>query len=120
VLLGANTVCASIGVVAGGMIGASVGTLIANGIAWWYVIGQMSDAFGVRRREAFAWSAWCAALLASGVGAAGAFLVGDLIGGALLGRLIVKLAVFSGITVGLLRLQTQRVAPRALFEAGVA
>jgi O-antigen/teichoic acid export membrane protein len=120
VLLAANTVCASIGVVAGGMIGASVGTLIANGIAWWYVIGQMSDAFGVRRREAFAWSAWCAALLASGVGAAGAFLVGDLIGGALLGRLIVKLAVFSGITVGLLRLQTQRVAPRALFEAGVA
>jgi O-antigen/teichoic acid export membrane protein len=120
VLLAANTVCASVGVVAGGMIGASIGTLIANGIAWWYVIGQMADAFGVGRRDAFAWSAWCAALVTSGVGAMGSFLVADLVGAALVGRLIVKLAVFSGITVGLLRVRSLRVAPKARFEAGVA
>jgi hypothetical protein len=54
------------------------------------------------------------------VGATGSFLAADLVGAALVERLIVKLAVFSGITIGLLRVRSLRVAPKARFEAGVA
>lgn len=62
VLLGSNVVLAGLGAYFAGMVGAAGGTLVANAVAWVFVLGRLGRIFGVPVREVFAWREWCTAI----------------------------------------------------------
>ncbi|MCE9622989.1 MAG: oligosaccharide flippase family protein [Actinomycetia bacterium] len=103
VLLTANLVLAGIGAALGGMVGASIGTLTANALAWWYVLGQVADAFDSSRRESFAWATWFGAIAAALIAAVVASVLGTVLADTTLSMLVVKGCVFAVTYVGLIR-----------------
>jgi len=112
VLLAANVVLAGIGAALWGMVGASLGTLLANACAWWFVIGRLADAFGSTRPRSFAWGAWCRALLVSAVAVFTAAVVAAATTTTALSAMTVKLAVFTPVVVvGIRSLQRSTALP---------
>lgn len=65
VLLASNALLAGVGAATFGMTGASVGTLVANMIAWGYVLVRMSIVFGCRVVNVFPWCVWASSLTVS-------------------------------------------------------
>jgi O-antigen/teichoic acid export membrane protein len=99
VLLAANVVFAGFGAAMWGMVGASLGTLLANALAWWFVLGRLADAFGSTRRETFAWQAWCNALAISAIGVVAASVAARNLTSTVTASLVVKLAVFVAVVL---------------------
>lgn len=58
VTCGTNAVLAGFGAALGGMVGASVGTLVASAIGWACALRFIAGSLAVRVRDAFAWRAW--------------------------------------------------------------
>jgi O-antigen/teichoic acid export membrane protein len=96
VLLAANSVLAGTGAAVGGMVGASLGTLIANVLAWAYVLGRISRVLDVPVARVFPWAAWAAAVGTSTVLGSLAWMVGDAFASGAPTRLAAKLAVLVG------------------------
>jgi len=98
-LLGANAVLAGLGAAAWGMTGAALGTLVANALAWWLVLGRIADALQTDRLGSFCWGTWGRCLLTSGLATALATVIViavDVEGGA---ATLVKLMVFVPLIV---------------------
>jgi len=75
VLLGSNLVLAGVGAWRWGMVGASLGTLVANAFAWWFVLTRVARAFGTGVWQSFAWRPWMSCVAVS----AGACLAASLV-----------------------------------------
>lgn len=122
VTLAANAVLAGIGAATAGMIGASLGTLAASAIGWWYALRQIGRALDVPIRSAFAWPVWTrlviAATLAAALAQAMATLLTDTLGAGAAVKLATYLVVVTPVVVGLrLRPATplgNRAAPRSV------
>ncbi|MBU6315855.1 MAG: oligosaccharide flippase family protein [Acidobacteria bacterium] len=78
VLLAGNAVLAGVGAAWFGAVGAAAGALIANLIAWLYIVRQVQLTLGCRYRDAFPWGPWFDALVAS----CGAAVVAVIVAGA--------------------------------------
>ncbi len=94
VLLCANVVLAGIGAAIWGMVGASLGTLLANACAWWFILGRLADAFGSTRRHSFAWRSWFVAIGVSTVAVAIASAASHRVATTSVAALVVKIGIF--------------------------
>jgi O-antigen/teichoic acid export membrane protein len=86
-----------------GMLGAALGTLVANLVAWLYILRRIARVIGTTVREAFPWGRYGRILaLASLAGMATAFSVGafDL---PPVPRLLAKVLIYALLVLGLLR-----------------
>lgn len=96
--LGTNTVLAAVGAVIGGMVGASLGTVVASGVGWWVALRRIAATFTVPVAAVFPWPIWSAVVVGSTAVAIAAHLVAssfDRVGT----RLMVKCLVFALGTV---------------------
>lgn len=118
VLLGANVVLAGIGAWGWGMVGASLGTLLANVLAWLFVLSRLADAFGSEVSHSFAWGSWLACIAASGAAVVVATVMAHVVTESALASVIVKLGVFLPIVV-LAHKVTRRSIPAAPHERPV-
>jgi hypothetical protein len=57
------------------MVGASLGTLVANACAWWFVLTRVARAFGTGVWQSFAWRSWMSCVAVSAGACLGASLV---------------------------------------------
>lgn len=96
VLLVANGALALIGAAGWGMSGASLGTLLANVIAWLFVVRRIAVTLGRPWRAAFPWGPWASACAIAVTAAVLAWTVGRSVD-ATLARLVAELTVFAGI-----------------------
>jgi O-antigen/teichoic acid export membrane protein len=67
VLLGATLVLGVPAAAFGGIVGVSLSTLAAFGIAWWWILGRVADAFGRRRTDVFPWTTWLSLVVVYGI-----------------------------------------------------
>lgn len=99
-----NAVFSLIGVLALGMVGAAVGTLLANAVSWWFILGRIGRAMHLRIRDIFPWRLWLTVLAVSGVAGVGAWLASWPVPAKLvIVSLIVKVAVFAVLYFALSR-----------------
>ncbi|MFZ4719319.1 MAG: lipopolysaccharide biosynthesis protein [Ilumatobacteraceae bacterium] len=112
VLLGANAVLAGIGVLWFGAVGAAAGALLANVVAWLYVVRQVQLTLGCRYADAFPWGPWFDALVASSAAGLVAAFVAQSTTNAL-SSLIVKLVTMAAFVgaAGVLRRRVLTAAP---------
>lgn len=103
VTLGANTVLAGIGAAAGGMVGASIGTVIASAIGWFVVLRHIAASLEVPVRRAFAWRTWIACVVAAAVAALVAQVSTDLWASGTWTRILGKLLVFGIVFIAALQ-----------------
>lgn len=92
-LLASNAVLAGIGAATFGMTGASVGTLLANVLAWWYVLTRLAVVFGTTTSRTFPWRVWGRTLAISAGAAVLASAFADLVGAT---RPVTRLVVLGG------------------------
>jgi O-antigen/teichoic acid export membrane protein len=118
VLLGANVVLAGVGAAWFGMVGAAAGTLLANGLAWLFVLGRLGDVFGTTLGQSFAWWSWFVAVVCSAGAAFVASGAASLGSRSELGRVMVKVVAFGCTYVVLARCAGLRgSAPPAIVAA---
>jgi len=94
VLLAANLVLAGLGAWWWGMVGASLGTLLANLIAWVFVLGRLADAFGSDVQHSFAWMPWALCVATSAAAVAIATVAARLTTSSPISALTVEMLVF--------------------------
>jgi O-antigen/teichoic acid export membrane protein len=99
VLLVANLAFASVGASVWGMTGASLGTLVANVIAWLFVLGRVARSFDSSLRHSFAWRAWCRNVVVAAVALVIAATAASPVGEIPLASVAVKLTVFAAAVV---------------------
>ena len=75
VLLGSNVVLAGLGLMAFGLSGMAMGSLMAFAIAWVWMLKKLAGIFDIHMREVFAWSRWAVTLLAACTTAVSAVLL---------------------------------------------
>lgn len=102
--LAANAVLAGTGAYAAGMVGASLGTLIASAVGWGLALRRIAAVLQVPVRLAFAWRAWLSSVAIAAGAAGSAWLaatgVGHMAGVGIAGRMALKLAVFGTAYLG--------------------
>jgi O-antigen/teichoic acid export membrane protein len=112
ILLGSNLVFGYIGLQMHGLVGLTMGSVLAFSIAWVWILIRLKNVFDVSMRHVFPWSAWGSSVVISCVTAAFAFYVskdGDSAGS----RLIIKLMVMGGVAaaVGLINQRDRKSLP---------
>jgi O-antigen/teichoic acid export membrane protein len=118
VLLASNVVLAGIGAATWGMAGASMGTLAANMIAWWFVLTRLAVVFGTTTAKTFPWQVWGRSLAISVGAAMLASVFADVVGAespitrlAIVSGAFALAVVAAGRVSGLARLATTAVHP---------
>jgi O-antigen/teichoic acid export membrane protein len=108
VLLGANAILALVGAVLWGAVGAAAGTLLANVVAWVFVLRQVGAALGTGFAQAFPWSEWGWAV---GLSALAALVAAQLAGTVhtTLAALVVKGTSFAALVLVAQRWRRSRV-----------
>ena len=96
VLLGANAVLALVGVLLAGPAGAAAGTLVANVVAWLFVLHRIGRALGTTIRHSFPWRDWSLAIAISGLSALAAARLASL-AHSMGGALVVKATSFTAL-----------------------
>ena len=115
VLLAANAVLAGLGAWRMGMAGAALGTLVANAIAWIFVLSRVASAFATTIPQVFAWRAWLTVLLVGSCAAVAARIAVGLSGLDGLGAALAELVVFGGLLASVaLRMGRSTAKPPAL------
>lgn len=112
ILLGSNLVFGYIGLQLHGLVGLTMGSVLAFSVAWVWILSRLKNVFDVSMRHVFPWSAWGSSVAISGVTAAVAFYLskgGDSAGS----RLIIKLMVMCGVAaaVGLINQRDRKSLP---------
>ena len=111
-LLGSNLVFGYIGLQVHGLVGLTMGSVLAFSVAWVWILSRLKNVFDVSMRHVFPWSAWGSSVVISCVTAAVAFYLskgGDSAGS----RLIIKLMVMGGVAaaVGLINQRDRKSLP---------
>jgi len=119
ILLGSNLVFGYIGLQMNGLVGLTIGSVLAFLVAWVWILSRLKNVFDVSMRRVFPWSAWGSSIAISCGAAAIAFYLskgGDSAGS----RLIIKLMVMGGVAaaIGLTKQRDKKVLPmrRHLLE----
>jgi O-antigen/teichoic acid export membrane protein len=112
ILLGSNLVFGYIGLQMHGLVGLTMGSVLAFSVAWVWILSRLKNVFDVSMRHVFPWSAWGSSVVISCVTAAVAFYLskdGDSAGS----RLIIKLIVMGGVAaaVGLINQRDRKSLP---------
>jgi O-antigen/teichoic acid export membrane protein len=112
ILLGSNLVFGYIGLHMHGLVGLTMGSVLAFSVAWVWILSRLKNVFDVSMRHVFPWSAWTLSVVISCVTAAVAFYVskgGDSAGS----RLVIKLTVMGGMAaaVGLINQRDRKSLP---------
>lgn len=112
ILLGSNLVFGYIGLQMHGLVGLTMGSVLAFSVAWVWILSRLKNVFDVSMRHVFPWSAWGSSVAISCVTAAVAFYLskgGDTAGS----RLIIKLMVMGGVAaaVGLINQRDRKSLP---------
>ena len=112
ILLGSNLVFGYIGLQMHGLVGLTMGSVLAFTVAWVWILSRLKNVFDVSMRHVFPWSAWGSSVVISCVTAAVAFYLskdGDSAGS----RLIIKLMVMGGVAaaVGLINQRDRKSLP---------
>lgn len=112
ILLGSNLVFGYIGLQMHGLVGLTMGSVLAFSVAWVWILSRLKNVFDVSMRHVFPWSAWTLSVVISCVTAAVAFYVskgGDSAGS----RLVIKLTVMGGMAaaVGLINQRDRKSLP---------
>lgn len=102
VTLVANLVLAAIGAASAGLVGASIGTLLASGLGWAVVLRRIARALDVPIGDAFAWRAWLRTLAIATAAAIAAHHLAHALTDDLLVLLLVKVATFAALVVPVL------------------
>ena len=112
ILLGSNLVFGYIGLQVHGLVGLTMGSVLAFSVAWVWILSRLKNVFDVSMRHVFPWSAWGSSVVISCVTAAVAFYLSN--GGDSAGsRLIIKLMVMGGVAaaVGLINQRDRKSLP---------
>jgi O-antigen/teichoic acid export membrane protein len=112
ILLGSNLVFGYIGLQMHGLVGLTMGSVLAFSVAWVWILSRLKNVFDVSMRHVFPWSAWTLSVVISCITAAVAFYVskgGDSAGS----RLVIKLTVMGGMAaaVGLINQRDRKSLP---------
>ena len=112
ILLGSNLVFGYIGLQMNGLVGLTIGSVLAFLVAWVWILSRLKNVFDVSMRRVFPWSAWGSSIAISCGAAAIAFYLskgGDSAGS----RLIIKLMVMGGVAaaIGLTKQRDKKVLP---------
>ena len=112
ILLGSNLVFGYIGLQVHGLVGLTMGSVLAFSVAWVWILSRLKNVFDVSMRHVFPWSAWGSSVAISCITAAVAFYLskgGDSAGS----RLIIKLMVMCGVAaaVGLINQRDRKSLP---------
>lgn len=98
VTLCANALLAGVGAYVAGMVGASIGTLLASAIGWWVALDRIAGSLGVTIGRAFAWRTWSSTLGVATLSAVAAQLLAATSTDPAT-RVLVKLGVFAAVTI---------------------
>lgn len=112
ILLGSNLGFGYIGLQMHGLVGLTIGSVLAFLVAWVWILSRLKNVFAVSMRHVFPWSAWTSSVAISCVTAAVAFYLSK--GGDSAGlRLIIKLMVMVGVAaaIGLIKQRDRKVLP---------
>ena len=95
-----------------GLVGLTIGSVLAFMVAWVWILSRLKNVFDVAMRHVFPWSAWTLSVAFSCATAAVAFYMskgGDSAGA----RLFIKLMVMGGVAVaiGLIKQRDRNVLP---------
>lgn len=119
ILLGSNLVLGYIGLHMHGLVGLTVGSVLAFLVAWVWILSRLKNVFAVSMRHVFPWSAWTSSVVISFSTAVVAFYLSKG-GDSTASRLIIKLLVMGGVAavVGLIKQRDRKVLPmqRNLLE----
>ena len=112
IFLCSNLVFGYIGLQVHGLVGLTMGSVLAFSVAWVWILSRLKNVFDVSMRHVFPWSAWGSSVVISCVTAAVAFYLskgGDSAGS----RLIIKLMVMGGVAaaVGLINQRDRKSLP---------
>jgi O-antigen/teichoic acid export membrane protein len=112
ILLGSNLVFGYIGLQIHGLVGLTVGSVLAFLVAWVWILSRLKNVFAVSMRHVFPWSTWTSSVAVSCATAAVAFFLSK--GGDSAGpRLVIKLMVMGGVAaaLGLIKHRDRKVLP---------
>jgi O-antigen/teichoic acid export membrane protein len=112
ILLGSNLVFGYIGLQMHGLVGLTIGSVLAFLVAWVWILSRLKNVFAVSMRHVFPWSTWTSSVAASSATAAVAFFLSK--GGDSAGpRLVIKLMVMGGVAaaIGLIKQRDRKVLP---------
>jgi O-antigen/teichoic acid export membrane protein len=112
ILLSSNLVFGYIGLQIHGLVGLTIGSVLAFLVAWVWILSRLKNVFDVSMRHVFPWSAWGLSVAISCGAAAIAFYMSK--GGESAGmRLIIKLMVMGGVAaaIGLIKQRDKKVLP---------
>ena len=112
ILLSSNLVFGFIGLQIHGLVGLTIGSVLAFLVAWVWILSRLKNVFDVSMRHVFPWSAWGSSVAISCGAAAVAFYMSK--GGESAGlRLIIKLMVMGGVAaaIGLIKQRDKKVLP---------
>ena len=112
ILLGSNLVFGYIGLQMHGLVGLTMGSVLAFSIAWVWILIRLKNVFDVSMRHVFPWSAWGSSVVISCVTAAVAFYLSKG-GDSAESRLVIKLTVMGGMAaaVGLINQRDRKSLP---------
>ena len=112
ILLGSNLVFGYIGLEIHGLVGLTIGSVLAFLVAWVWILSRLKNVFGVSMRHVFPWSAWTSSVAVSCATAAVAFYMSKGGDSAEL-RLVIKLMVMGGVAaaIGLIKQRDKKVLP---------
>ena len=112
ILLSSNLVFGYIGLQIHGLVGLTIGSVLAFLVAWVWILSRLKNVFDVSMRHVFPWSAWGLSVAISCGAAAIAFYMSK--GGESAGlRLVIKLMVMVGVAaaIGLIKQRDKKVLP---------
>lgn len=112
ILLGSNLVFGYIGLQIHGLVGLTVGSVLAFLVAWVWILSRLKNVFAVSMRHVFPWSTWTSSVAVSCATAAVAFFLSK--GGDSAGpRLVIKLMVMGGVAaaIGLIKQRDRKILP---------
>jgi O-antigen/teichoic acid export membrane protein len=112
ILLGSNLIFGYIGLEIHGLVGLTIGSVLAFLVAWVWILSRLKNVFGVSMRHVFPWSAWTSSVAVSCATAAVAFYMSKGGDSAEL-RLVIKLMVMGGVAaaIGLIKQRDKKVLP---------
>jgi O-antigen/teichoic acid export membrane protein len=112
ILLGSNLVFGYIGLQIHGLVGLTIGSVLAFLVAWVWILSRLKNVFGVSMRHVFPWSTWTSSVAVSCATAAVAFYMSKGGDSAEL-RLVIKLTVMGGVAaaIGLIKQRDKKVLP---------
>lgn len=112
ILLGSNLVFGYIGLQMHGLVGLTIGSVLAFLVAWVWILSRLKNIFDVSMRHVFPWSTWTSSVAVSCATAVVAFYLSKN-GDSAASRLVIKLMVMGGVAaaIGLIKQRDRKILP---------